>query len=689
MPQPVAESYERHKARATVRQREQTSAGQEIGAIPAIVDPIRRRDCLADFELFCKTYYPGLFYLQWADYQKATAERIQTTVERGGWYSRALPRGGGKTTLCKCGIVWAVLRGQKRYPVLFAASEPLAQRLLKSIKMQLFTNPLLLEDFPHTIYPVRKLDRQPRRAEGQRYNKKPTFIEWGASRIVLPWIDEEASTANGVAIEVFGIEQASRGLTCDTPGGESLRPDLALVDDPQTRSSAKSPSQTQTRLDYLTGDIAYLPGPDKSMPVFCPCTVIYEGDLADRILNRDKHPEWQGERTKMVESFPTNVEAWDKYADKLRDCLRNGGDIAAATLFYESNRVKMDAGGEVTWSERYDRDKGEISAIQHAMNLRIRDEAAFYAECQNEPIVPQDAFEMATADEICEKTTGYGRGIVPDDCSVVTAFTDTQQEHLFWMVCAWTPEFTGYIIDYGGWPDQKRSYFTRQDVRRKLSHDYAGDDSGMMFAALTELGRRLAGNKYITASGNERTLGRWCLDIGWRPNPICGYAAQSEFRNIITLTRGFGVTAKTTPFSEAQRAAKWRTQHGHWFWADGPGPAKKVRFDANHWKKRIHLGLRRPTGTAGSIQLFKGSPQTHRMIADHLRAEKATRVEAQGRLVDEFTEIPGRDNEGLDCLVGCAVAASISGIIPSTERIRKLLPQQLTLAELAAQAGRK
>ncbi len=57
------------------------------------------------------------------------------------------------------------------------------------------------------------------------------------------------------------------------------------------------------------------------------------------------------------------------------------------------------------------------------------------------------------------------------------------------------------------------------------------------------------------------------------------------------------------------------------------------------------------------------------MLADHLRAEKPTRVEAHGRTVYEWSEIPGRDNEGLDCLVGCFVGASIAGVTRTTERI--------------------
>ena len=38
----------------------------------------------------------------------------------------------------------------------------------------------------------------------------------------------------------------------------------------------------------------------------------------------------------------------------------------------------MDAGAEIAWPERYNHD--EASAIQHAMNLRLQDEAAFFAD---------------------------------------------------------------------------------------------------------------------------------------------------------------------------------------------------------------------------------------------------------------------------------------------------------------------
>ena len=70
----------------------------------------------------------------------------------------------------------------------------------------------------------------------------------------------------------------------------------------------------------------------------------------------------------------------------------------------------------------------------------------------------------------------------------------SSKSHRFEALCAWEPDWTGYVIDYGAWPDQKRNYFTRRDIRTRLSAVYTGDESGMMHGALTELGERLAGS---------------------------------------------------------------------------------------------------------------------------------------------------------------------------------------------------
>ncbi|MBM4019805.1 MAG: hypothetical protein FJ288_16040, partial [Planctomycetes bacterium] len=58
--------YARHKARVAARQRQMAAETQDIGEIPAVMDPDRRARAAADFRFFCTTYLPKVFYLEWS-----------------------------------------------------------------------------------------------------------------------------------------------------------------------------------------------------------------------------------------------------------------------------------------------------------------------------------------------------------------------------------------------------------------------------------------------------------------------------------------------------------------------------------------------------------------------------------------------------------------------------------------------
>ena len=90
---------------------------------------------------------------------------------------------------------------------------------------------------------------------------------------------------------------------------------------------------------------------------------------------------------------------WDEYARLRSDSYARGGDGSEATEFYRRNRQAMDAGARVAWPDRYE--PGEVSAVQHVMNLRAdRGEAAFCAEYQNEPQIASggEALTLSAAD---------------------------------------------------------------------------------------------------------------------------------------------------------------------------------------------------------------------------------------------------------------------------------------------------
>src|SRR3972149_4342817 len=113
--------------------------------------------------------------------------------------------------------------------------------------------------------------------------------------------------------------------------GHSVRPSLVVLDDPQTDESARSLSQCATRESVLAGAGLGLAGPGKKISGIMPCTVIRPADMADNILDPDKHPEWNGERTKMVYAFPANETLWQRYAEIRAESFRAGNDGLEAT----------------------------------------------------------------------------------------------------------------------------------------------------------------------------------------------------------------------------------------------------------------------------------------------------------------------------------------------------------------------
>ena len=210
-------------------------------------------------------------------------------------------------------------------------------------------------------------------------------IEAAGNELVLPTI--KGSPASGVVVRVAGITGRVRGMKFKRADGRSVRPSLVIVDDPQTTESAGSVEQTRKRVRVLAGDILGLAGPGQKMSGIMPCTVIRPGDMAEQLLDRKEHPEWNGERTRLVYEFPRNTALWDEYAEIRADALREDGNIARATEFYREHREAMDAGAVVAWPERYNHD--ELSAVQYAMDLKLTDEAAFQSEYQNDPL-PED-----------------------------------------------------------------------------------------------------------------------------------------------------------------------------------------------------------------------------------------------------------------------------------------------------------
>ena len=632
-PRSTARTYEERKEAERQRNAAQSLAGRDIAPIPEVVNPERKTACERNFQLFCETYFSDTYALAWsADHIKAI-ERIETAVLRGGLFALAMPRGSGKSTLTETAALWAMLYGHREFVTLIGATESAALEMLDSIKTELEVNERLAEDFPEVCYPIAQLDGIANRCAGQICNGERTRITWTSNEIVLPTIAE--SKASGIIVRVAGITGRLRGMKYKRSDGRSVRPSLVIIDDPQTSESAGSLEQTKKRVRVLAGDILGLAGPGQKISGIMPCTIIRPGDMADIILNRNTHPDWNGEKTRMVDKFPINMKLWEEYAEIRADALREEGNFQRATDFYLANREAMDAGAVVSWEARYNHD--EVSALQHAMNLKLQDEAAFQAEYQNDPL-PEDTFDesLLSVDEICGKINGIVRGKVPLYCDKLTMFIDVQKALLFYTVIAWADDFTGAVIDYGAWPDQHRRQFSLADANPTIHSKFpkAGFEGGL-YSALTKLTNDYLGREWEREDGALLKIEKALVDANWGQSTdiVYQFCRQSVHAGIIMPSHGRYVGASSKPMTEYRRQPGDKLGF-NWMIPNvaGKRAIRHVIYDTNYWKSFIHARLGISLGDNGCLSLYGRIPGNHQLLAEHLTAEYRVQTEGMWRL---------------------------------------------------------
>lgn len=683
------EQYEAHKQKAAALRRAISAAGKEIGGIPSVFDPERKEACRRDLKLWLEEYCSEAVRLGWSADHLELIQALQDVLLYGGQLAIGMPRGTGKSTIVSLAILWAVLYGHHRFIALIAATDPKAKKLLTGIKRQVEVNQALLEDFPEVCYPVRCLGGITNRQAGQTCGGEPTLIAWGKEEIIFPTI--EGSAASGAIVIVGGITGAiTRGPQHTLASGEIIRPTVALLDDFQTRESARSMQQVQDRLDIIEADISGMAGPDSSMSLLCTVTVIYPGDGADQLLDLDKHPEWGGIRKKFVLSMPSKsaMKHWETYAELFRQSKRTYRDARIATAYYMEHREEMDDGCEVSWDKRFKAqqkevdgetiDVGEVSAIQHAMNWFLIKPNAFASELQNDPSSGNvNAKGWLTAKQIEERTNALRRGQVPElllETSKLIAHVDVHDNLHYFTVLAMSAEGSAAVIDYGTYPEQKRRYFQKDDKGLRTlrqAHQGLGRD-GAIRHGLLRLIETLLQRVFVGEADNEYQVWKLAVDGGHNKqivnSVLIELSQDSRYRGRLVMTKGFGVGAKDTPLAE--RKHKPGTRLGNHCYSpprqNRNTEAPELYVDTNYWKTTTADRWATPEGEPGCLAMYRyTSGRTrdkadHQGFSEHQKAESATEVVAKGRTVWEWKKLP-TDNHWLDTTVNALAVAAYEG----------------------------
>jgi hypothetical protein len=677
--------YELHREKMAGARRAQSASGREIGPIPDVADPDRRESCRHSLRKFCETYNPDAFGMGWSDDHLRSIARIEEAVTLGALYAFAEPRGNGKTTRTRMAALWAAAYALCRYVFVIGATDPKAADTLDALRVFVRFLPAFAADFPEVSHPVRRLDGIAQRAGGQTCGGLPTMIQWAGDKLVLPTVPPPANwprhwplradgmvPTSGVIVSTSGLTgEGIRGSLKTLTTGEQVRPDLVLLDDPQTNESSRSRTQNETREQLITADVLGMAGPGRTISAVMPCTVITPGDCIDRLTDRKKHPMWRGERSGILKALPKNLAAWDEHYEVYRaDALKEPPDFAASNADYAANREVLDEGAEAAWEAR--KLPTEVSAIQHAMYLRYRGRRSFMSEYMNDPEPPEVAGQLAELDpeEVAAKLNKVARGTVPPHCTRLTAGVDVGGEIVYWCVCAWGENFSGAVVDYGTFPKQSRGYFAAADARPAMSERWPNhNENARVYAGVKETLTTLLARKFPGASGGEAMVETALVDSGKWAKEVAAACRElpPSFARCAYPSKGYGSTAR--PMNTWEREAdelppgdNWRNRRNK-----DAGVGRLILMEVNHWKSFVARSLLAPEMGPGCLQLFGSDPDEHRLFADHLTAEVRTvpfrRTTGDQREVEVWQLRAGRpDNHWWDALVMATVAASVAGL---------------------------
>ena len=282
----------------------------------------------------------------------------QATETRAARIAIAAPRGHAKTTVTGlCYSLWSILYDREPFILIVSATKELASTILRSIKDEIQSNPLLLEDFPDRCRPP-----------GTRGGPKP----WRDNQITLP---------GGGTILAAGAGQSIRGLK-----RRDARPTLIIVDDLEEQEQTLSADQREKLRAWFTRTL--LPAGEPRTNIIVVGTILHYDSLLANLTSKQpgNHlaASWDSVVFQAVEAFSEKLDIWDRWERiYLRDEIfdkRTGPQAAQDFLDeYEGSHLE---GTRVLWPER--------ESYTDLMIQRLTlGRASFQAEKQNEPLDPE------------------------------------------------------------------------------------------------------------------------------------------------------------------------------------------------------------------------------------------------------------------------------------------------------------
>ena len=657
----------------------------------------RRLEAQNSFKFFAETYGKATFTSSWSPAHIAMIEKMEFAVLESASLAAACPRGTGKSSLASFALLWSLVAGHSPYALYVAATAGAAAQRLQNLKASLRFNELLYKDFPETIGPLRWCQGEARKASGQKWNEEPTMIQWNSQKVIFPtlvgfedqapWF-KQVNNPFGAVLDIASMESSIRGKSVENMHGEVVRPSIAIIDDPSTAESARSPQQNKKRYDIICSDIGYLGSPSRPCGCIIPCTVVQEDDLASMLLDHEKSPQFRGEIFSSINKLPWEgkppeeeaelIQLWEsEYAELRRFDLLDGTDHA--NDFYIKNQKVMDADCVPLWDIRYD--KNEVSAIQHCLNKYLTDESAFFSEYQNIPKPAEESLKpKLTEDDILARQVNIARNVVPADCDLVTCFVDISMRCLWWSVVAFNKEtYKAHVINAGVWPSQGKPYVTLAGVKKTIHDRYPDlEYSEALYTGLGDFTDEILAVELFNENGQPVHIDAIGYDCGWgsETQTVHKFTRRHAQSHRLYSMKGWGSTPLKKPLVDPEKPPKPglpSSLSGQWKALPNQFGASLIISDTNRWKSILDNALRAPLNSRSSLSIFGGRERGRlpniRMLAEQLTAETGVLVESEGRSLEMWKNNMNRDEHLFDCVVGCYVLANIRGATLQSDKM--------------------
>jgi predicted phage terminase large subunit-like protein len=244
---------------------------------------------------------------------------VDMTEHRKARIAIAAPRGHAKSTIVSLVyVLWCILYSKERLILIVSNTTEQAVALLKDIKHQLRSNPLIVSDFPEIC----------------------------RGKMPKPWRENKIQLRNGAMICVYGAGQSPRGIKNDKD-----RPGLIIADDLEDEERVESEEQREKLRSWFSGTL--LNTGHQYTNVIVVGTILNHSSLLAHLVDSQRSPGWDGTTYKAVIEFSDYPEMWAKWSAIFRSTSEYMGRTGpmAALKYYRLRKSAMLKGAKVLWPQ--------------------------------------------------------------------------------------------------------------------------------------------------------------------------------------------------------------------------------------------------------------------------------------------------------------------------------------------------